>query len=75
MNPLVVTGGVGKQVHLLLGNGQPIACGNHLANARGQLGEGLKSFHCFDLSVQPLANTLPLLQVFFNPAGSHIKHG
>ena len=45
MDPLVVTGGVRKAPHALLGHVQPIANGNILALAGDQIGKCGKGFH------------------------------
>src|SRR5439155_21752029 len=95
MNPLVVAGGLGKQVDLLLRDGDPVADSDLLAGAGGQLGDGLKRFHALTLArccrracrisdkpgyrftslVKPLAEALPLPQVFRNLAGRYAKQG
>ena len=52
MNPLVVAGGIGKQVDLLLCDGDPVADRDLLADAAGQLGDGFKYFHRLTLTVE-----------------------
>ena len=79
VNPLVVTRRIGKQIDLLLRDGQPVTDGNLLAHTRGHFGKSLKSFHKFmsptaHLSlIQPFTEAFPLLQIFFNPARRHVK--
>ena len=45
VDPLVVAGGLGKQVDLLLGDGDPVADGDFLPDQGQQFGKGLKGFH------------------------------
>jgi hypothetical protein len=45
MDPLVVARGLGKQVDLLLGDGDPVADGHFLAHQGRQFCKCLKGFH------------------------------
>lgn len=45
MNPLVVTGSLGKQIDLRLRDGGPLADSNQLANAGREFRKGFKSLH------------------------------
>ena len=50
MNPLMIARGIGKQVDLLLRNGDPPANSDILANACSQIVKGLKNFHMWTLA-------------------------
>src|SRR5690606_15396950 len=50
VDPLVVAGGFGKLVHLLLGDGDPVAGGYVLADEAGQFGQGFDGSHATQCS-------------------------
>ncbi len=50
MNPLVVARGLGKQIDLLLRDGEPVTHGDFSACQSGEIGEGLEYFHALTLA-------------------------
>lgn len=57
MNPLVITRSLCKQINLLLGNDDPIAHRDLLANAGRQIIKILKNFHMLALLALSIGRT------------------